>query len=467
MIKHRLFIMVIAVGFSLSGVYIPFWLYTKQYTPLIFSWVMIHLSGRVQQIILQPLYHRLKLSRISKQPTSLLWPLCSEVEKRKQAAKIHWQAKQVTTNEEVVWLQLVPHIVGVCARAHLLSVLLPEMPWSGVVGAGLMTLVVLATAWGFRLNKQRWQLEWQAYEAYWLQLINQRLAGGCQAKTGGGYPTGQGVMRVVLTQEALKLLVGGATVTLLFAGVYQASASLLPSLIWLGFADHAWGLLSAVLMIQPKETVRAIDESPFIQRNYQPVQREVDIRNVRLTGGGLVNFRIVLGEVIQITGKNGAGKTSLLKLLLGEPAQEGAILCDGIKRPLYLEDGVCVLGSSPVYCTGVLSDYLTDDVIMKAGIMQWVSSLPQKQHTEIREIHQRWSQGMIQHLNLAYAINQKAKIYILDEACVHLTIDQEILFYKKLLKHRSNVTIIYVSHQMSATNTQVSGQKATPIKQTS
>ena len=71
---------------------------------------------------------------------------------------------------------------------------------------------------------------------------------------------------------------------------------------------------------------------------------------------------------------------------------------------------------------------------------------------------------MIQHLNLAYALNQEAKIYILDEACVHLTIDQEILFYKKLLKYRSNATIIYVSHQMAATNVQVPGQRAEAIK---
>lgn len=185
-----------------------------------------------------------------------------------------------------------------------------------------------------------------------------------------------------------------------------------------------------------------------------------------------VSFKVKSGEKIAIVGSNGAGKTTSMKLLSGLYAPtKGSILINGkdmltVNCDEYLNAFSALFQDSfflpatilenVTMCEGDKSDKEKFfDVLDKAGILEKVNSLPQKENTllnkELFDEAINLSGGQMQRIFLARALYKNAPIVILDEptsALDPIAENQLYLRYNEMTKDR---TSFYISHRLSST----------------
>lgn len=164
-----------------------------------------------------------------------------------------------------------------------------------------------------------------------------------------------------------------------------------------------------------------------------------------------ISFEVKKGEMLGIIGKNGAGKSTILKIITGVlTPTEGKVEIDG-KISALLELGA---GFNPEY-TGIENIYLNgtmigftkeemdgkiDDIISFADIGDF-----------IRQPVKTYSSGMFARLAFAVAINVEPDILIVDEALSVGDVFFQAKCYKKLddLKNMGK-TILFVTHDLGS-----------------
>lgn len=183
-----------------------------------------------------------------------------------------------------------------------------------------------------------------------------------------------------------------------------------------------------------------------------------------------VSFKINKGENIAIIGENGAGKTTIIKLLCGlYNATEGSIFVNSKDISLYSKDSYFDLFSV------VFQDYffmpmsIAENIsasqkydkkklyssFEKAGILEKIESLKDKENTlMIKDIYKEaveFSGGEKQKLLLAKAIYRNAPVLILDEPTAALDPIAEGELYKKYNEITKDKISFFISHRLSST----------------
>ncbi|PAT01203.1 hypothetical protein CI105_08130 [Candidatus Izimaplasma bacterium ZiA1] len=184
-----------------------------------------------------------------------------------------------------------------------------------------------------------------------------------------------------------------------------------------------------------------------------------------------LSFKIDAGEKVALVGSNGAGKTTIIKLIVGlyQP-DSGSILVNGVDTSKYNIDdymrlfSVVFQDSEPLSLTieNNISCSDTDidskklqEAIFKAGLKEKIDSLENKEKSYITQTFDksgiRLSGGENQKLMLARSLYKDAPILILDEPTAALDpIAEEEMYlkYKDLVK---DSTSIFISHRLSST----------------
>ncbi len=125
------------------------------------------------------------------------------------------------------------------------------------------------------------------------------------------------------------------------------------------------------------------------------------------------------GEIVGIVGKNAVGKTTFIKLLAGvEDPDEGTGL-PSLKisyKPQYIEpkDGVTV---EEMFSSSEIDSFISEKARRELGIIK----LMEKPLTSL-------SGGELQRVSIAYALSQKADIFLFDEPTAFLDIEQRLRF---------------------------------------
>lgn len=128
-----------------------------------------------------------------------------------------------------------------------------------------------------------------------------------------------------------------------------------------------------------------------------------------------INFTVDRGEVLAIIGHNGAGKSSLLKLIARVlPPSSGVVRVNGSVAPM-LELGAGfnpeLSGEENILLFGVLLGNRTKDMRKKVGeIAEWAGLIDQ-----IKLPLRTYSTGMVARLAFAVATFKKSDVLILDE----------------------------------------------------
>ena len=177
------------------------------------------------------------------------------------------------------------------------------------------------------------------------------------------------------------------------------------------------------------------------------------------------NTKIKQGQKIAIVGPTGAGKTTIVKLLMRfYDINSGEILIDNkniknFKRQDLRKIFGMVLQDTWLFNGTVMENLrygrldATDDEVIEAAkaahVHHFIQTLPDSYNMEINEETTNISQGQKQLLTIARAILADPKILILDEATSSVDTRTEILIQKAMDKLMEGRTSFIIAHRLS------------------
>ncbi len=178
-----------------------------------------------------------------------------------------------------------------------------------------------------------------------------------------------------------------------------------------------------------------------------------------------VSFSIEPGETIAVVGHTGAGKTTLISLLLRfYDVQKGAIRIDGVDvKDMDLNDlrrrfGVVL--QDPFLFSGTVggnirlgSDWIADKDVEKAAeevnLADFIRTLPGGFAEEVRERGSTLSTGQKQLISFARALAHNPQILILDEATSSVDTETEFRVRDALSRMVQGRTSLVIAHRLS------------------
>jgi ATP-binding cassette subfamily B protein len=178
-----------------------------------------------------------------------------------------------------------------------------------------------------------------------------------------------------------------------------------------------------------------------------------------------VSFTIAPGETIAIVGHTGAGKTTLISLLLRfYDVQRGSIRLGGIDvremDPRELRRHFGVVLQDPHLFTGTIEDNIRlgtpwieeEDLVAAAeqvNLLDYIRSLPEGFAHPVRERGSGFSTGQKQLISFARALAHNPQILILDEATSSVDTDTELRVRAALARIVEGRTSIIIAHRLS------------------
>ena len=218
-------------------------------------------------------------------------------------------------------------------------------------------------------------------------------------------------------------------------------------------------------------------DSPSDARRITSPRGEIEFRNVWFSYRNVeqpadedwvlrdVSFRIPSGETFAIVGHTGAGKTTLISLLLRfYDIQRGQILLDGVDVRLLdlqqLRKQFGIVLQDPFLFTGTIESNVrlgtagisknnVERALEEIGLGDFIESLPQGVATEVNERGSTLSVGQRQLISFARALAHNPQFLILDEATSSVDTKTELMIREALDKLLSGRTALVIAHRLS------------------
>ncbi|WP_160722243.1 ABC transporter ATP-binding protein [Bacillus sp. USDA818B3_A] len=187
-------------------------------------------------------------------------------------------------------------------------------------------------------------------------------------------------------------------------------------------------------------------------------QREYSVNDISLT--------IPIGQSVAFIGESGAGKTTLVDIILGlfQP-DKGRVLVDGknlfeqkamwqqkigyIPQTIYLSDDT--IRSNVAF--GIEEGNIDDDKVWRAleqaQLKEFIEGLPDQLDTKVGERGVRLSGGQRQRIGIARALYNNPEILFMDEATSALDNETEKEIMKAIDGLRGEKTLIIIAHRLS------------------
>jgi len=178
-----------------------------------------------------------------------------------------------------------------------------------------------------------------------------------------------------------------------------------------------------------------------------------------------VSFAVEPGENVAIVGHTGAGKTTIISLLMRfYDVQKGAIKIDGVDiKQMEIGDlrrRISVVLQDPFLFTGTIgqnirlgSSWITNEMIERAArdvnVSDFIHSLPNSYDEPVQERGSTLSTGQKQLISFARALAHNPKILILDEATSSVDTETEMRVREALTKLVEGRTSLVIAHRLS------------------
>ncbi len=202
-------------------------------------------------------------------------------------------------------------------------------------------------------------------------------------------------------------------------------------------------------------------------------QKEIKVDNISYSYPGVaianlsnISFSIPVGKSIGFIGGSGAGKTTLIDIILGllSPSQ-GSILVDGKDIALNMRAWQKTIGYIPqdIYLTddtlrnniafGLRKDEINElwvrDALIKVELKEFIDSLPDGLDTMVGEHGVRLSGGQRQRIGIARALYHKPNVLVMDESTSSLDNTTESKVMQSINTLHGEKTIIIIAHRLS------------------
>lgn len=189
-----------------------------------------------------------------------------------------------------------------------------------------------------------------------------------------------------------------------------------------------------------------------------PNQKDFSVRDVSL--------KIPIGQSVAFIGESGAGKTTLVDIILGlfHP-ENGEILIDGknlndqratwkqkigyIPQSIFLSDDSIRGNIAFGLDENQIDDYAVWRALEQAQLKEFVESLPNQLNTTVGERGVRLSGGQRQRIGIARALYHNPEIIFMDEATSALDNETEKEIMKAIDGLKGEKTLIIIAHRLS------------------
>ncbi len=290
------------------------------------------------------------------------------------------------------------------------------------------------------------------------------------------------MIRMIIVVGFIGILVFGGQLALsgeLQAGAYSVLIFMTQRLLWpltrlgntLDLYQRAMASTNRVLdLLDTKSTI--IDGTTALPTS--TVQGEVAFENVAFAYGDGdsthpvihdLSLRVPTGKTAAIVGATGAGKSTIIKLLLRfYDVQSGQVCLDGHDvRDLTLRDlrnAIALVSQDVFLFYGTVRENIAygtfdaplDDIIAAAKVAEaheFILSLPHGYDTIVGERGQKLSGGQRQRISIARAVLKDPPVLLLDEATSSVDNETEAAIQRSLDRIIVGRTTIVIAHRLS------------------
>jgi len=180
-----------------------------------------------------------------------------------------------------------------------------------------------------------------------------------------------------------------------------------------------------------------------------------------------INLRIARGQRVGLMGTTGSGKSTLIDIVMGllDPG-EGQLVVDGrpidetnvaswqaqvahVPQTIFLMDtsiAANIAFGTPSENIDIARVHASAD---KAGVSDFISSLPDGYNTLVGERGVQLSGGQRQRIGIARALYKRASVLVLDEATSALDDATEAAVMEAVKQLDANLTVLIIAHRLS------------------
>ena len=231
-----------------------------------------------------------------------------------------------------------------------------------------------------------------------------------------------------------------------------------------GAAEHLGEILAAEPVIRAPAEPKPLPSPPRGELAFEEVRFNYPTRPEHAALDG-ISFTVSRGERIALVGPSGAGKTTVLQLILRfyDPAS-GTVRIDGTDisavDPEVLRKRLSLVPQDPVVFSGTVAENIrygrpeaTEAEIRRAAVLAhadgFIQALPQGYETLVGERGVTLSGGQRQRVAIARAILKDAPILLLDEATSALDAESERAVQTALDTLMQGRTTIVIAHRLA------------------
>jgi ABC-type multidrug transport system fused ATPase/permease subunit len=225
------------------------------------------------------------------------------------------------------------------------------------------------------------------------------------------------------------------------------------------------------------ESLEGVEENPHatnkLETNHLGFNPTVELHNLSLIypkkiipALDQVSLKIESGTFVAIVGPSGAGKTSLVDVLLGVlDGTSGTVLISGnppLETIAKWPGAIAYVPQDVAMSSGTIRENITlgfpensdDEQLIKdalriAQLLTFIESLPQGLDTQVGERGTKLSGGQRQRLGIARAMFTKPKLLVLDEATSALDGQTESDISNAILELKGSATVVMIAHRLS------------------
>lgn len=228
------------------------------------------------------------------------------------------------------------------------------------------------------------------------------------------------------------------------------------------------------------DLIEALSDTPLTENDtdrvdliHEGFESSVEIENVSLTypnkiSPAIANISLTIpaGSSIAFVGPSGAGKTTIIDILLGVLIPDkGCVRISGLPPSLAVSKwpgAVSYVPQDVVISSGTIRENIalgypmkeaTDELVMSAlkvaHLDEFVAALPDGIDTQVGERGTKISGGQRQRLGIARAMFTRPHLLVLDEATSSLDAETEASISEAIHELRGSTTVVIIAHRLS------------------